>query len=357
MPLLALRIFALSVFSTALLWSQSSTQTTLRNPPAGASHALLVTFGIGDNTQTAWDGSLKVEAGELVELVGYEMGLGDVIHPPRRWEMSTRPAFPFNRRNHDEDILVDLAPDTFLTPRFYVYLRGTSATRVSFETEQGNFDVRVGEIPQVGGIEFLEGRASVSRSPIAMLLGRGAPGRFDERLTDNDFASIEVADDDTVWVAYSGFSGHSDRVYVDRVLPRQSAGLTGRPFAVSAANGDVYRTAVAEDGEGKIWVIWSEQVGGNWDLYARAFDGESWTAIERLTKGSQPDIHHKAVRDRSGRIHLVWQGARDNRFGIYYMSYGSNGGWSDATRVSSSAAGNCWEPSVVADSNGTVYVG
>ena len=135
------------------------------------------------------------------------------------------------------------------------------------------------------GIEFLEGRASVSRSPIAMLLGRGAPGRFDERLTDNDFASIEVAGDDTVWVAYTGFSGDSDRVYADRVLPGQTAGLHGRPFAVSAAGGDVYRTAVVEDSEGKVWVIWSEQVRGNWDLYARNFDGESWGEIERLTTG------------------------------------------------------------------------
>ena len=357
MPPLVLRIIAFSVVSSALLWSQSSTQTTLRNPPANASHALLVSFGIGDKTQTKWDGSLQVEAGELVELVGYEMGLGDVIHPPRRWEMSTRPAFPFSRRNHDEDILVDLPPDTFLTPRFYVYLRGSSATQISFKTEQGNFDVRVGEIPQVGGIEFLEGRASVSRSPIAMLLGRGTPGRFDERLTDNDFASIEVAEDDTVWVAYTGFSGDSDRVYADRVLPGQAGGLRGRPFAVSAASGDVYRTAVAEDSEGKVWVIWSEQVEGNWDLYARDFDGDGWGKIKRLTTGSQPDIHHKAVRDSSGTIHLVWQGARANRFGIYYMSYSSQVGWSEATRVSPPTAGNCWEPSVVADSNGTVYVG
>ena len=39
------------------------------------------------------------------------------------------------------------------------------------------------------------------------------------------------------------------------------------------------------------------------------------------------------------------------------MSYSSHTGWGDATRVSSPTAGNCWEPSVVADSNGTVYVG
>ena len=93
----ALKILAASAVSAGILWSQSSTQTTLRNPPKGADHALLVTFGIGDRAETGWEGSLQVENGELVGLIGYEMGLADVIHPPRRWEMSTRPAFQFNR--------------------------------------------------------------------------------------------------------------------------------------------------------------------------------------------------------------------------------------------------------------------
>ena len=356
MHIRSLQLMLAAALGASLLWGQSSTQTTLRNPPAGSTHALLVTFGIGDKSEIGWDGSLDVRDGELVELIGYEMGLGDVIHPPRRWELSTRPAFAFNRRNHDEDILVDLPPDTYLTPRFYVYLRGSSATEVAFKTEQGDFAVRLSDVPEVGGAAFLGGRASVARAPMAMLVGRGHAGRPDERLTDNDFASMEVASDDTIWVAYSGFSGESDRVYADRILPGRGAGRRGRPYGVSRAGGDIYRTAVAEDGEGKIWVVWSEQVDGNWDLRARAFDGEGWGSIQRLTSASQPDIHHKAVRDPSGAIHLVWQGARGNRFGIFHMSYAVGSGWGEATRVSSANAGNCWEPSIVTDSNGTVFV-
>ncbi len=352
----ALRTLAATLCAASLLPGQSSTQTTLRNPPPGATHALLVTFGVGAKTQTAWDGSLEVENGELVELIGYEMGRDDVIHPPRRWEMSTRPAFPFSRRNHDEGILQDLPPDTYLTPRFYVYLNGSPATEVAFRTEQGDFSVRVADLPAVGGAEFVDGRARVARAPIAALLGRGDPGPPDRRLTDNDFASVEVASDDSVWVAYSGFDGDSDRVYADRLLPGQPVGSPNGPSAVSGAGGDVYRTTVAEDAEGKIWVAWSEQVGGNWDLYARAFDGEGWGRIERLTSAAQPDIHHKAARDPQGGIHLVWQGARGNRFGIFHRSYDVRTGWSEAARVSSPSAGNCWEPSIAIDSTGTVSV-
>ena len=357
MLLVNLRALAISVLTPLLLWAQSSTQTTLRNPPSDAGHALLVTLGVGDQAEAKWDGSLEVTNGDLIELVGYELRIGDVIHPPRRWEMSTRPAFAFSRRNHDEGILDDLPADTYLSPRFYVYLDGTPATRISFQTAQGSFDLQLADIPEVAALEFLGGRATVARAPVAMLIGRGDTGPVDERLTDNDFPSLAVASDDSIWIAYSGFSEGSDRVYADRILPSRTSPEEGRPHAVSPAGGDVYRTAVAEDAEGKIWVIWSEQVSGNWDLYSRSFDGESWSKIERLTQAAQPDIHHKAVKDRNGTIHLVWQGARGDRFGIFHKSYSVSTGWSEAVRVSNAAAGNCWEPSVTLDSDGIVYTG
>lgn len=339
------------------LLAQSSTQTTLRNPPAEADRVLLVTFGIGDRSETAWDGRIEVVNGELAQLVGYELRRGDVIHPPRRWEMAVRPAFAFSRRSHDEGILEDLPADTYLTPRFHVYLKGSPATRVSIATAQGDFSFALADIPAAGGKTFLQGRAAVADSPYAMLIGRGDTGAVSERLTDNDFASVTVAGDDTIWVAYTGHSGGSDRVYADRILPGRSAVARKRPYAVSPEGGDVYRTAVVEDAEGKIWVLWSEQVKGNWDLYARAFDGENWGGIERLTSAAQPDIHQRAARGPDGRIHVVWQGARGNEFAIFHKSFDAADGWSEAARVSAAGAGNCWEPSIAVDGNGYVYVG
>ena len=61
-------ILTISLAFATASWAQSSTQTTLRNPPADADHALLVTFGIGDKAETGWDGDLQVRNGELVEM-------------------------------------------------------------------------------------------------------------------------------------------------------------------------------------------------------------------------------------------------------------------------------------------------
>lgn len=351
------QILVTTVFTAMVLLSQSSTQTTLRNPPSQASHALFVTFGIGDKTKTSWDGTLEVSDGALIELIGYEMGIGDIIHPPRRWEMSTRPAFAFSRRNHDKEILEDLPPDTYLSPRFYVFLNGSPTTRIAFQTNQGRFELQLADIPDTGNMNYLNGRVSVSLSPLPMLIGRGGSRKNNIRLTDNDFPSIAVTQEDTIWIAYSGFSGDTDRIYADRILPGQGAAQNTRPHAVSQQNGDVYRTAVTEDAEGKIWVFWSEQVKGNWDLYGRAFDGEVWGSTTRITDAAQPDIHHKALRDSTGRLHLVWQGARGNRFAIFHRSYNVDSGWSEEQRISNPQAGNCWEPSITIDDKDTLYVG
>lgn len=347
----------LALFIAASLLAQSSTQTTLRNPPAEADRALLVTLGIGDRSEVDWSGEIDVRNGELAGLIGYEMGAGDRTVPPASWEMSTRPAFPFDRRNHDLDILVDLEEGTYLTPRFHLYLKGSTATEATITTRQGDFTFRLGEIPAAGGKTFLGGRARVSDSAFATLIGRGDTGGPSERLTDNDYPSIAVAKDGATWVAWQGFDGKGgDRIFAEKLAPGELRPSEARPFAVSPEGGDVYRSAVAEDAEGKIWVVWSERVNDNWDLFARSFDGESWSRAERLTKASQPDTQHRVAVDSEGRLHVVWQSFRNNRAGIFHKSYRAEEGWSAESRVSGEG-GNAWEPAIAIDSKDNLWVG
>lgn len=335
--------------------AQTTTQSTLRNPPTEADRVLLVTLGVGDSDSTDWSGGIRVRNGEIVDLIGYEMGAGDLVAPPSRWEMRSRPAFPFNRRNHDEDILVDLPDGTYLTPQFHVYLSGSPSASVVVETNQGEFRFDLSEISASGEKAFLGGRAKVQDSAAPVLVGRGHPGEPDQRLTDNDFSSLTVADDGAAWVAWQGFDGDdADRVFVERHAPGATAAPATPPHAVSPAGGDVYRTAVAEDAEGKIWVVWSEQRDDNWDLYARSFDGQSWAREQRLTTTSQPDTQHTLIADAEGRLTLVWQGYREDRARIYSKTYEAASGWSDAVEMSASA-GNCWEPSIALDSNGDAF--
>ena len=344
------------VAPSALLLAQSSTQTTLRNPPPDADTALLITLGVGDTSKTKWDGAIEVRNGELVELVGYEMGVGDFIHPPRRWEASMREAVPFRRRNHDVGILQDLPGTVYLSPRFYVYLRANPATRVHLDTIQGDVRFRIEEIPAVGAKAFLDGRVVVRHSAVPVLVGRGGERDIGERLTDNDYPSLAAARDGSLWVTWSGFRGGADRVYAEQI-PVEGGVPDREPHAVSRQGGDVYRTAIAEDAEGNVWVVWSERVDDNWDIFARSFDGQSWSSIERLSRAPQPDMQHRLVRGPDGRLHLVWQGFREGRARILYRTRDAQDGWSETIRVSAPDAPNCWEPTIAVDSRGKIYVG
>ena len=315
------------IAAATALFAQSSMQTTLRDAPPDADTALLITLGVGD-----------------------------LIHPPRRWEASMREAVPFKRRNHDVGILQDLPGTVYLSPRFYVYVRANPSTRVHLKTAQGDIRFRVDEIPLGGSKTLLGGRVAVQHSVVPVLVGRGGERDIGERLTDNDYPSLVVARDGSLWVAWSGFREGADRVYAEQI-PVEGGAPDREPHAVSRERGDVYRTAVAEDAEGNVWVVWSERVDDNWDLYARGFDGQSWSSIERLSRAPQPDMQHRLVRGPDGRLHLVWQGFREGRAAIFYRNRHAENGWSETIRVSAPDAPNCWEPTIAVDSRGKVYIG
>ncbi|MCC6540414.1 MAG: hypothetical protein IT162_22900, partial [Bryobacterales bacterium] len=344
----AIGITVLLALGALWLASQSSTQTTLVNPPAGADAAFLVRLGVADKQETKWDGSVEAANGELVQVIGYEMRLGDLVHPPARWEARSRPAFVFARRPHDEGFLKDIPGTAILPASLFVYVKGSEA-RLSLRTAQGEFGFLARDVPPGAVRRFLEGRVEVQHTANAALVGRGVRTPDRVRLTDNDYPSIAVTRDNVIWVAWQGFDLEGDRVFA------QPPGARA-PHAVSRKGADVFRTAIAADSEGKVWVVWSERVDDNWDLYARSFDGTSWSSTHRLTTASQPDAQHQMARDGAGRLHLVWQGWRDNRAGVFHKQYDVENGWSAETRVSAPDAPNCWEPALTIGEGGALAV-
>ena len=126
---------------------------------------------------------------------------------------------------------------------------------------------------------------------------------------------------------------------------------------VNEEPGDRLMPKIARDGNGRPWVVWSEQVDGNFDLYGRHLedaDAGDWSATERLTSAPQADIEHELVADSSGNLWLVWQGFRDGRSDILARRHDGSR-WSAAETVSTSPA-NDWTPAVAACGNGSVYV-
>ena len=102
--------------------------------------------------------------------------------------------------------------------------------------------------------------------------------------------------------------------------------------------------------------MWSQQVKGNFDLYARTLDENSntWLKTVRLSSHPYPDIDHHLISDHRGHLWVVWQGFRGDNSDIFLRHF-SGSGWSAEVRLTEHPA-NDWEPRVSVDNHGKAYV-
>jgi hypothetical protein len=175
----------------------------------------------------------------------------------------------------------------------------------------------------------------------------------------DDFVSSVQTPDGTVYVAYAAYYDGHDQIRVHKQMPD---GRWSTRTNVPLVNGDadIWMPQLAVDAQNRLWVIWCEQTGrsaqksGNWDLYARALEGQQWGPIVRLTDDPRPDINPHVFSDAEHRIHIVWQAHPENNGDIQYCRFDGKA-WSKPLAVTSDAESD-WYPHGAVDSQGKVWV-
>ena len=152
-----------------------------------------------------------------------------------------------------------------------------------------------------------------------------------------------------VWVSYAG---EEDQLRLAAHRPEIKTWGPWNP--VPGVTGDVWAPVLAFDGKDRLWVIWSQREGTNFDLYGRWFDGNHWGSLQRWTHSPESDFNHRVVSTQDGQIHVVWQGFRQGQSDIFYMKGGAGESWSDPVKVSVSDS-NDWAPALAVGSDGTVF--
>jgi len=168
----------------------------------------------------------------------------------------------------------------------------------------------------------------------------------------DDLPNIALSPDGSLWVAWLSYVGDRDDVAIRRYKDGQWRNLLWVP----GTSGDSWLPQVAVDAANRVWVVWSQQANGNWDLYARRFDPDKqeWGRLERLTSDPLPDINPRLASDGKGRFALVWQGFRGKNSNIFLKTFDGEK-WSGDIRITNRAA-NDWEPAAAIDSQGAVWV-
>jgi hypothetical protein len=299
--------------------------------------AYLVLFGEDGKPDVDWSGSVSPST---VRLTAWQFDPGDQVSGTA-WKCRTRSQnywdTPYERRMQPTSQREKVSAKGVLIESAEVL----SSVRIN--TAQGTFDVPTTLLPGDAPRQFLGTSVRVTAVPVSTNL---TPGPDAE-----DFPSMIEARDGSMWLAYQSYTtGKGDQIYARRL----ANGIWSEPQPLTVESGDDYKTAIAQDAAGKIWVVWSAREGTNFDLYARAFDGKTWSERQRLTFASNADMNHVMASDAAGHLYLAWQSARSGNFDIYLRIYDGRK-WSNEIQVSSNLA-NDWEPALAVAPDGSVTI-
>ena len=308
---------------------------------------LFLQLGIGVQQDQRWDGSIDVSAGEVVSIEGWQFSQDDSVTGANSWRLTNRrdEVAGFARINYTEMSPAARPPLMHFPGGVFVTIKHAGGAQASVRTAQGSFAFA---LPDVGiqPSEFIGGKATVAWTPSVQKLTT-------DEFEDDEAAITRLADGSiaAAWVAYK------DRA--DRVMlrTRRSGGEWPAPEEVTPQPGDLFRCSLAADGQGGLWVFWSQREGTSWSIWGRRKHNGSWQSAVKVSGGGT-NTFHRAAASKDGHVFVTWQSFQGEpgqaRSDIYLRGF-ANGKWSDEMRISESAA-NDWEPQVAGGASGAAYV-
>jgi len=320
-----------------------------------------VLFGFGDAEPATWDGEIRASGARILKLEGWRLQRPDEIDG-NRWRLATRRVRLTRGRQRRGRLPPVLENGILVTAETQ-----DSSAQFRVRTDQGDFQITLDELAWGQTVSKLGGRVKIERVPAAT--------RLTDSIEEEDFPALAEGNG-KIYLAYIEFT-HGDRSQAwPRLLRKKPASFAplarpvggdriflveydpaarrwSAPDAVTEPGQDLYRAAVAVDGEGRVWVVWSARKDGNFDIYARFKKAGRWSKTMRLTEAPGPDLQPAAVTDSLGRVWISWQGDRNGFDILLKVQQGENFG--PETTVSTSPA-NDWAPQIAAGPDGEVAV-
>ncbi len=317
-------------------------------------------FGLTDKEQAKWDGSVTVEGARVASIDPWRFEGEDAILDNSSWRVSTHRIRLFGGGRN--------GPPPFVANGVVVWLAGANdSTQLRVKTAQGDFTVRLADIPYGKMQHALDGRVMADRIPPA--------SEITSTSDEQDYPAVAADRNGNLWLAYLEFRHNPDHDRIranyleppkdfsdmkaptggDQILLRKfSAGAWSEPTAITPPGGDLYRPAIAVDGSDRPWVFWSVNEKGNFNLWARAIENGKPGGALQLSGAPGSDVNPVATTDTKGRVWVAWQGWRNGRACVFAA-------WQEGNRFSrpytvASSAGNEWNPAIAADANGRVSV-
>jgi hypothetical protein len=322
-----------------------------------------VLLGVTDESQTRWDGTVAAKQAGKLTLEAWRPDFDEQLGVDKIEGSSFRISTHTPRLND-----IPEAPSGVVANGFIINASAvTKDTEFAITTARGDFSFRAADIPYGAGVYKLADRVYVDRVPNAV--------RLTDTPDEEDYPSAAAGQNGVIWLAYEQFHHSPDYVKLRESLSqapktfsqyreptggdqiwvrRYSEGSWGEPIPLTKPGGDFYRTAIAVDGSGRAWVFWSENRGGNFDIFARVISSSGPREQLRISNEAGSDIEPVAVTDATGRVWVAWQSWRNGVAGIY-AAHQEGTRFSPPSEISGSSK-NEWHPAIAADRTGRVAV-
>lgn len=345
LPQSLLVVAAAAALGISLSRSAARMPEATRAEPAGPSAGFKITFGLKQKGRGRdFSGGMR-DALQVRSVRGWHLAASDSLTPPARWSLTLAAAGPDTPA---KGLIVEVAgPEQ---QPVELLAGGTAFSFVPARIPYG-----VTHFP-----EPFQGDVAVERVPLSALVTNAAS-------EDDDPALLRTRAGE-FWLAWVAYQTYARKGYYydggDRIMVARSA--DGRRWSEPLAltdPGDHFRVALGEDRRGRIWCVYGLQKKletGDFNLFAKVFDGRRWSDEQPLTRHPLPDIFHRLAADGAGNLFLVWMGFRAGPRGTVaqsdiLMRVHTGERWGEEINVSQSAEDD-WFPAVAAGSAGRAYI-
>jgi hypothetical protein len=335
---------------------------------AEAQVSVRILFGIGDAESVRWDGTITAQRATISSLAPWRFEGTDGI-AGSTWHLNTHPIRLFNGATQVSSRGVS---NVVANGLIVDVVESGGGGELKVTTAQGDFTVAVDEVAYGKPLSKLNGRVLVDRIPPSV--------RLTNTPEEEDYPSAAVGKNGEVWLAYVQFHHNPDHNSLraalettpkdfskyksptggDQIFARKYAGgAWGNPIAITPAGGDLYRSAIAIDGQGRPWVFWAQNVKAgngraNFEIFGRAIQNGEPGAQVQISNDPGSDIDPVAATDANGKVWVAWQGWRNGKAVIFAATESADK--FGAPEAVSQSSGNEWNPAIAADKSGHVTV-
>jgi hypothetical protein len=341
--------------------------------------AVLIEMGLKDSKPASWSGRATVEGARVVRREGYRFREGDRLVDPDAWEAGSHHPIRIPARNAPPALRME----PIATVGVVLHLADVKAdATLNLEPRDRTMEKVVVPLRDVltGQTQRLwEGRAAVR------LVSTATP--VVTAKTEDDFPAAAYGPDGTLWLAYISYSVKDERRRIARPFMKEEPdnfkeydtpefgdqlfvkyyrhGKWSEPLAVTGLRQDLVRCAIAAEGSGDVWVIYSANRQGKHRLYARSVsaklgkeddkDGAPRMGAEELLPAppeAGKQLSPVACTNAAGQVWVAyqrWLPEEGSMLGVYVRR---DGKWSDEGDFG--GKGSAWYPAIAAGPSGEV---